>query len=203
MLSFNWSIYSILKFMKTLKNPLWKSIILKLMVFHKKFSFQVWTNNTLNLPMNNKEQLSMKNQSSTNIRSDCWMRWYKHSRQIQNQVKKDSLTFMILSTKILKLWTILKLELNWFLNIWTKKKSNTLMTIIQNLSLKSRIEKPWSYGKLSLSNLTQKAKLKILELMLANFAKELELWVRMFRHSLAFSLLKSFHIQRLIVFLNR
>lgn len=41
MLFFNWSIYLIPKFMKTLKNPSWKNTILKLMVFHKKFSFQV------------------------------------------------------------------------------------------------------------------------------------------------------------------
>ena len=153
--------------------------------------------------MNNKELSSTKNQSSTNTKSDCWMRWFKHSKQNQNQVKKDLLTFMILSTKILKPWTILKPESNWFHNIWTKKKSNTLMTTTQNLSLKSRIEKPWSCGKLFLSNLTQKAILKILELMLANFVKELELWVRMSHHSLAFLLLKSLHIQRLTVFLNR
>lgn len=137
--------------MKTSRNPSWKSIILKLIVFLKKFSYQDWTNNTLNLLMNNKELLSTRNQNSMNTKSDYWMKWFKHLKHNQNQVKKDLVIFMILSTKILKLWTTHKLESNWFQNIWTKKKLNTLMTTIQNLSPKLRIEKLWSCGKLSLS----------------------------------------------------
>lgn len=174
MLFLSWSIYLIQRFMKTLKNQLWKNTTLQLMDFLNKFSYLALTNNILNLPMNNKEPLLMKNQNSMNMKLDCWTRWFKHSKLNPNQVKNDLLIFMILSMRILKLWTILKQESSWFQNIWIKKKSNILKTIVQNSLPKLKIEKPWSYGRWSLSNNTQKAKLKILDKMSANFAKELE-----------------------------
>lgn len=41
------------------------------MDFLNKFSYLALTNNILNLPMNNKEPLLMKNQNSMNMKLDC------------------------------------------------------------------------------------------------------------------------------------